>query len=88
MVCKNELRRYQDAEEARRWASRNFVLGSIFAAMVLLMAVAGSTMMPKPYVGNGGVDISASAPGHPDTPFALMSRASANLPVESWEPAF
>ncbi len=34
------------------------------------------------------VDISAASPGHPDTPFALMSRAPANLPVKSWEPAF
>ena len=87
MVSKHELRRYQDEEEARRWASRNFVLGSIFAAAVLLLAVAGSTMAPKPYVDNGGIDISASR-SHPDTPFALMSRASANLSVESWEPAF
>jgi hypothetical protein len=89
MVSTQELRGYQDTKDARRWTSRNFVLGSIFAAAVLLMAVAGSTMAPKPYVGNNsGVDISASAQGHPDTPFALMSRASANLPVESWEPAF
>ena len=87
MVSKYELRRYQDAQEAKRWTSRNFVLGSIFAAAVVLMAVAGSTMAPKPYVDNAGVDISASQ-SHPDTPFALMSRASANLPVESWEPAF
>jgi hypothetical protein len=87
MVGKHELRRYQDAQEARRWASRNFVLGSIFAATLVLMAVSGSTMAPKPYVGNAGVDISASQ-SHPNTPFALMSRASANLPVESWEPAF
>jgi hypothetical protein len=87
MVSKRELRRYQDAEEARRWASGNFVLGSIFAATVLLMAVAGSTMAPNPYVGNGGVDISASQ-RHSDTPFALMSRASAHLPIELWEPAF
>jgi len=34
------------------------------------------------------VDISAASPAHPDTPFALMSTAPANLPVESWEPAF
>ena len=88
MVGKHEVRRYQDTNEARRWASRNFVLGSIFAAAVVLMAVAGSTMAPKPYVVNGGVDVSASAPGHPDTPFALMTRASENLPVESWEPAY
>jgi hypothetical protein len=87
MVSKQERRRHQDAEEARRWASRNFVLGSIFAAAVLFMGVAGSTMAPKPYAGNGGVDISASQK-HPDTPFALMSKASANLPVEFWEPAF
>jgi hypothetical protein len=87
MVSKRELRRYQDSEEARRWASRNFVLGSIFAATVLLMAVAGSTMAPTPHVGSGGVDISASQ-RHPDMPFALMSRASAHLPIELWEPAF
>jgi hypothetical protein len=87
MVGKHELRRYLDSDEARRWANRNFVLGSIFAAAVLMMAVAGSTMAPKPSVGNGGVDISASQ-GHLDTPFSLMSRASANFPVESWEPAF
>jgi hypothetical protein len=87
MVSKNELRGYQDMS-VERWTSRNFVLCSIIAAAVVLMAVVGSTMAPKPYLGNGGVDISASQGGHPDTPFALMSRASANLPVESWEPAF
>jgi hypothetical protein len=88
MVSKGELL-YRNAEETRRWVNRNFVLGSIFAAAVLLMAVAGSTMAPKPYVGNNiGIDISASAQGHSDTPFALMSTAPANLPVESWEPAF
>jgi hypothetical protein len=51
------------------------------------MAVAGSTLMAKPYVDNGGVDISASQ-RHFDTPFALMYRAPKNLPVESWGPAF
>jgi hypothetical protein len=87
MVSKGELL-YRNAEEAARWVNRNFILGSIFAAVVLFMAVAGSTMAPKPYVRNGGVDISAASPSHSDTPFALMSRAPANLPVESWEPAF
>ena len=71
MVSKGE-RLYRNAEETRRWVSRNFVLASIFAGTVLLMAVAGSTMMPKPYVDNGGVDISAASPAHPDTPFALL----------------
>jgi hypothetical protein len=52
------------------------------------MAVAGSTMAPKPFADNGGVDISAASVEHSDTPFALMSTAPANLPVESWEPAF
>jgi hypothetical protein len=87
MISQRELRRYQDAEEMRCWASRNFVLGSIVAAAVLFMAVAGSTMVPKPHEGAGGVDISASQM-HPGTPFALMSTAHANLPFESWEPAF
>jgi hypothetical protein len=87
MVSKHEqLRSYQD-ENGRRWVSRNLVLGSILAAAVLFMAVAAFTMTPKPYVANSGVDISASQ-SHLDTPFALMSRAPANLPVESWEPAF
>jgi hypothetical protein len=86
MASKGELL-YRNAEEAGRWVNRNFILGSIFAAAVLLMAVAGSTMVPKS-VSNGGVDISAASPTRPDTPFALMSRAPANLPVESWEPAF
>jgi hypothetical protein len=63
------------------------VLGTILAAL-LMMAVAGSTMAPNPYVTNGGVDISAASPRHSDTPLELMSRAPANLPVESWEPAF
>ena len=87
MISKRELRRYRDAEEMRCWASRNFVLGSIVAAAVLFTAVAGSSMVPKPHAGDGGVDISASQ-RHADTPFALMSRAPANLPFESWEPAF
>jgi hypothetical protein len=88
MVSKGELL-YRNADETGRWVSRNFAVGSIFAAAVVLMAVAGSTMAPKPYVSNNsGVDISGSAQGHPDTPFALMSRAPSNLPVESWEPAF
>ena len=87
MVSKGELL-HRNAEETGRWVSRNFVVGSIFASAVVLMAVAGSTMAPKPYVGNSGVDISGSAQGHPDAPFALMSRAPSNLPVESWEPAF
>ena len=56
MVSNHELGKYQDAEEARRWASRNFVLGSILAAAVL-MAMAGLTLTPKLFVGNGGVDI-------------------------------
>ena len=86
MVGKHELRSYQDAD-GRRWESRNLVLGSILAASVLTMAVAGLTLTPKLLVGNGGVDISASQ-RHSDTSFALMSRASRNLPVESWEPAF
>jgi hypothetical protein len=87
MVSKGELL-YRNAEETKRWVNRIFVVGSIFAGTVLFMAVAGSTMTPKPYVSNGAVDISAASPAHPDTPFALMSRAPANLPVESWEPAF
>jgi hypothetical protein len=87
MVSKGELL-YRNAEEAGRWVNFNFILGSIFVAGVLFMAVAGSTMAPKPYVDNGGVDISGASPTHPDRPFALMSRAPANLPVESWEPAF
>ena len=87
MVSKGELL-YRNAGETRRWVIRSLVLGSMFASAVLWMAVVGSTMAPKPHVSNGGVDISASAPRHPDTPFALMSRASENLPVESWEPAF
>ena len=86
MVSKHELRSYQ-GEDGRRWESRNLFLGSILAAAVLMMAVAGLTLTAKPYVGNGGVDISASQ-RHSDTSFALMSRASRNLPVESWEPAF
>ena len=85
MVSKHELRSYQDADG---WESRNLALGSILAAALLVMAVAGSTMASKPYVGKGGVDISAASPRDSDTPFALMSRAPANLPVESWEPAF
>jgi hypothetical protein len=87
MVSKGELL-YRNAEETGRWVTRNFILGSIFAAVVLFMAVAGSTMVPKPYLSDGGVDISAVSPARPDTLFALMSRAPANLPVESWEPAF
>jgi hypothetical protein len=87
MVSKHEqLRSYQD-EEGRRWVSRNLVLGSILAAAVLFMAVAAFTMTPKPSVGHGGVDISASR-RHSATPFAPMNRAPRNLPVESWEPAF
>ena len=87
MASKGELL-YRNAEEVGRWVDRNFILGSIFAAVVLFMAVAGSTTTPRPYASNGGVDISAASPTHPDTPFSLMSRAPANLPVESWEPAF
>jgi hypothetical protein len=87
MVSKHELRSYQDAD-GRRWESRNLVLGSILAAAVLIMAVAaGLTLKPKLLVGNGGVDISASQK-HSAASFALMSRASRNLPVESWDPAF
>jgi hypothetical protein len=87
MVSKGELL-HRNAEETRRWVNRIFVVGSIFSGTVLFMAVAGSTMTPKPYVSNGGVDISAASLAHPDTPFALMSRAPKNLPVESWGPAF
>jgi hypothetical protein len=86
MVSKHELRSYQD-EDDRRWASRNLVLGSILAAAVLMMAAAAFMLTPKPSVGHGGVDISASR-RQSDTPFALMNRASRNLPVESWEPVF
>jgi hypothetical protein len=68
MVSKHELRSYQDADG---WASRNLVLGSILAAALLMMAVAGSTMAPKPYVGNGGVHISASLKGIPSRPLDL-----------------
>ena len=84
MVSKHELRSYQDADG---WASRNLVLGSILAAAVLMMAVAGLTLAPKLLVGNGAVDISASR-RHSDTSIPLESRASRSLPVESWEPAF
>ena len=77
MVSKHELRSYQDG----RWASCNLILGSILAAAVLMMAVVGATLTPKPYVDQGGVDISASQK-HSDTAFALMSRAPANIPVE------
>jgi hypothetical protein len=87
MVSKGELL-YRNAEETRRWVNRIFVVGSIFAGTILFMAVAGSTMAPKPFADNGGVDISAASVEHSDTPFALMSTAPANLPVESWEPAF
>ena len=86
MVSKHELRSYQNAD-LRRWESRNLILGSILVAALLVMAVAGLTLTAKPYVGNGGLDISASR-RHSDTPFALMRRTSRNLPVESWEPAF
>jgi hypothetical protein len=83
MVGKHEHRSYQDDDD-RRWESRNLVLGS--AAAVLMLAVAAFMLTPKPSVANGGVDISASRK-HFDTPFALMYRAPRNLPVESWEPA-
>jgi hypothetical protein len=61
MVSNHELGKYHDAEEARRWASRNFVLGPILAAAVLLMTVAGLTLTPKLFVGNGGFDIERTA---------------------------
>ena len=61
MVSNHELGKYHDAEEARRWASRNFVLGPILAAAVFLMAVAGLTLTPKLFVGNGGFDIERTA---------------------------
>jgi hypothetical protein len=88
MARERELRKYQDPEEARRRLSHNLVVGWMLAlALFFMMAVAGSTLMAKPYVDNGGVDISASQ-RHFDTPFALMYRAPKNLPVESWGPAF
>ena len=71
MVSKHEqLRSYQD-EDGRRWVSRNLVLGSILAAALLMMAVTGSTMAPKPYVRNGGVHISASLKAIPSRPLDL-----------------
>jgi hypothetical protein len=84
MISKQEHRSYQDGD-GRRWASRNLVLGS--ATAVLMMAVAAFMLTPKSSVGQSAVDISASQ-RHFDTPFALMYRAPKNLPVESWEPAF
>jgi|SoiMethySBSTD1v2_1073268.scaffolds.fasta_scaffold04068_18 hypothetical protein len=84
MVSKYE-HRYKDEDPRRR---ARLVLASILAAVAVpLMAVAVSAMTPKPYVGSGGVDISASG-RHFDTPFAQMYRASKSLPVESWGPAF
>jgi hypothetical protein len=68
MVSKHELRSYQDADG---WESRNLVLGSILAAALLVMAAAGSTMASKPYVGKGGVYISASLNGTPTRPLDL-----------------
>jgi hypothetical protein len=87
MARERELRKYQGPEEARRRLSHNLVVGWMLALALFMMAVAGSTLMAKPYVDNGGVDISASQ-RHFDTPFALMYRAPKNLPVESWGPAF
>jgi hypothetical protein len=55
MVSKGELL-YRNAEETGRWVNRMFVVGSIFAGAILFMAVAGSTMAPKPFADNGGVD--------------------------------
>jgi hypothetical protein len=63
MVGKHEHRSYQDDDD-RRWESRNLVLGS--AAAVLMLAVAAFMLTPKPSVANGGVDI--SAPGSTSTP--------------------
>jgi hypothetical protein len=83
MVSKHEHRSNQD-EDDRRWASRNLVLGS--AAAVLILAVAAFMLTTKPSVANSGVDIGASRK-HFDTSFAVMYRAPRNLPVESWEPA-
>ena len=91
MVTEHELRSYQGAE-GRLWQSRNLVLGSMLAAALLVTALVGSTMeVPKPRVDladqSGISEISASHRDS-DTAFGLMSRASKNLPVESWEPAF
>ena len=91
MVSEHELRSYQGAE-GRLWQSRNFVLGSMVAAALLLTALVGSTMEPqKPRADladqSGISEISTSQKGS-DTPFELMSRASKNLAVESWEPAY
>ena len=51
MASQRELRKYQDPEEARRRASRNFTLGWMLALAVLMMAAAGSTLTAKPGSG-------------------------------------
>jgi hypothetical protein len=61
---------------AERWASRNFILGSILATAFIMVAVAGAT---NPRVNPTGPSAGIS-------PFALMSAASAKLPVENWGP--
>jgi hypothetical protein len=83
MVSKHEHRSYRHDDD-RAWTSRNLVFGSV--AAVFMMAAAAFMLTPKPSVANGVLDIGASRK-HFDAPFALMYRASRNLPVESWKPA-
>jgi hypothetical protein len=90
MVSKYELRCYQDMS-AVGWAHRNFVLGSILAGAILVMAVVGSTMALKPPVDDtdqSGISELTASQKRSNTVFELMSTASHTLPVESWEPAF
>jgi hypothetical protein len=86
MVSKNELRSYQDMS-VERWASRNFVLGSIIAGALLIMAVAGSTMGLQPHAdpaGHSGISELSASQKRSNTAFYLMSTASEKLPIESW----
>ena len=85
MVSKNELRGYQGAS-VERWASRNFVLGSIAAAALLIMAMAGFTMPLQPAADPTvyGISEFSAAQKRSTTALDLMSTASDTLPVESW----
>ena len=86
MVSKNELRGYQDMS-VERWASRNFVLCSIIAGALLVMAAAGSTTALQPHADptdHSGISELSASQKRSNTAFDLMSTASDKLPIESW----
>jgi hypothetical protein len=89
MIRRDDLQTYRDlsGEDFKRWMASSVVVGSFFAGGLLLMALAGSGLSPKPneaVASNLALsEISAAEKLQGIvSPFELMKRASDQLPVQ------